>query len=231
MTSRTALISLALAAGVVTLAAAGYLYQARHGQQGEHGQHPGHEEHGKHEQHAGHSGHHGHGELDPGAFVTDSIFHLETRWIDADGATHSLAQALSGQPTVAAMIYTSCGHACPVIVSDMMKIRQTLNASQAGVRFVLFSFDPERDTPARMQDYQGEQGIGEWTILAPADPGAERELAAALGVRFKPIPGGDFAHSNLIFILDANGVPRHRQVGLQRAPNESVAVLHNLLKP
>lgn len=206
MTSRTTLISLVLVASVVMLTTAGYLYHTVHSE-------------------------HGHGELTPGAFVADSIFHLETRWIDPDGATHSLAQALGGRPAVAAMIYTSCEHACPIIVSDMMKIRQALNAAPAEARFVLFSFDPERDTPARMHDYRGEQALDEWTILAPADPGAERELAAALGVRFKPIPGGDFAHSNLIFILDANGVPRHRQVGLLQAPDESVAVLRDILKP
>ena len=212
MTSRTTLISLVLVAGVVALATAGYLY---------------HTVHSEHEA----AGEHGHGELTPGAFVADSIFHLETRWIDPDGTTQSLAQALGGRPAVAAMIYTSCEHACPIIVSDMIQIRQSLNAAPAEARFVLFSFDPKRDTPARMQDYQGEQSLGDWTILAPADSGAERELAAALGVRFKPIPGGDFAHSNLIFILDADGVPRHRQVGLLQAPDESVAVLRDLLKP
>ena len=176
-------------------------------------------------------GHAAHSELPPGHFVEDSIFHLDSEWVDADGEKRPLARALGGRPAVAAMVYTSCEHACPVIVSDMLKIRGALGEAGADARFVLFSFDPERDTPDRMRDYRGRnKKLTRWTILAPSDPGAERELAAALGVRFKPIPGGDFAHSNIIFILDSQGVPRHRQVGLMQAPDESAAVLRKLLK-
>ena len=183
--------------------------------------------------HAGHSAraeHAAHPELSPGEFVEDSIFHLESKWTGDDGAARPLSRALGGKPSVAAMIYTSCEHACPVIVSDMLKIRRALGAEESGVRFALFSFDPARDTPRRLGEYRGRQRLPGWTILAPADAGAERELAAALGVRFKPIPGGDFAHSNIIFILDADGVPRHRQAGLLQAPDESAAVLRALLK-
>ena len=176
-------------------------------------------------------GHAAHSELPPGDFVEDSIFHLESEWVDADGGKRTLARALGGRPAVAAMVYTTCEHACPVIVSDMLKIRGALGEAGAGARFVLFSFDPERDTPDRMRDYRGgNKKLTRWSILAPSDPGAERELAAALGVRFKPIPGGDFAHSNIIFILDSQGVPRHRQVGLMQAPDESAAVLRKLLE-
>lgn len=187
--------------------------------------------HVDHASHVDHGAHHAHAELPPGEFADDSIFHLETEWTDADGATVSLARALGGRPTVAAMIYTSCEHACPVIVADMMKIRQAMaDPADDAVRYALFSFDPARDTPARMGEYRARQSLNRWTILAPADLGAERELAAALGVRFKPIAGGDFAHSNIIFILDAEGVPRHRQVGLLQPPDESAAVLRNLLQ-
>ena len=178
---------------------------------------------------AEHAEHAAHGELPPGEFAADSIFHLESEWVNPDGEKRPLSRALSGGPMAAAMIYTSCEHACPVIVSDMLKIRRALGADESGARFVLFSFDPERDTPARMRDYRGEQGLGRWTILSPAEPGGERELAAALGVRFKPIAGGDFAHSNIIFILDGEGVPRHRQAGLLQPPDESAAVLRRLL--
>lgn len=181
--------------------------------------------------HSSGHGHAAHSALPPGEFAEDSIFHLESEWVDPDGEKRPLARALGGKPSVAAMVYTSCEHACPVIVSDMLKIRAALGDAESGARFVLFSFDPERDTPDRMREYRGGNKLNRWTILAPAGAktGAERELAAALGVRFKPIAGGDFAHSNIIFILDANGVPRHRQVGLMRPPDESVATLKKLL--
>ena len=43
-----------------------------------------------------------------------------------------------------------------------------------------------------------------WTLLRGA-PNDVLELAALLGVKFKKDLGGQFAHSNIITVLDANG--------------------------
>ena len=56
--------------------------------------------------------------------------------MDADGQKRPLARAPGGRPAVAAMVYTSCERACPVIVSDMLKIRGALGEAGAGARFV-----------------------------------------------------------------------------------------------
>ena len=50
-------------------------------------------------------------------------------------------------------------------------------------------------------------------------------LAAVLGVRFKPDGRGDFSHSNLITVLDAEGVVRHQQVGIGRNREATIAAL------
>jgi protein SCO1/2 len=65
-------------------------------------------------------------------------------------------------------------------------------------------------------------------LLTAADD-AVLELAVVLGVRYKKAGGGDFAHSNLITVLDSGGVPVYRQSGLDRPPDEALDKLREML--
>ena len=179
---------------------------------------------------SGHGGAHGaHGELPamqaiPGA----SIYQLESVWRDADDGETTLA-ALAGKPVVAAMIYSSCEYACPLIVGDMMKIYRGLGEARGDARFVLFSFDPARDNPRRLADYRRRNNLPapDWTLLTAPDD-AVQELAVALGVRYRKA-GDEFNHSNLVTILDRDGTPVFRQVGLNLPPDDALAALRELL--
>ncbi len=173
---------------------------------------------------------HQHQVLPPAEIGDYSVYQLESVWLNHHGARQNLA-ALAGRPTVAAMIYTACEYACPLIVRDMLAVYHALDAAERGLaNFVLFSFDPKRDTPQAMRRYAVEKNLPapDWTLLA-ADDDATLELAVALGVRYKPLAGGDFAHSNVVFVLDCNGTPAHRQEGLGVAPAEAVTALRAAL--
>lgn len=163
----------------------------------------------------------------PAALSGDSLYQLESVWRGQHGALQPL-RVLAGRPVVAAMIYTSCEFACPLIVRDMLAIQRALgDGEQNAAQFVLFSFDPARDTPAAMRDYAANKRLPapHWTLLA-ADDDATRELAVALGVRYRPIAGGDFAHSNIVFVLNCGGEVTHRQEGLGLPPAPAVAAIH-----
>jgi len=185
---------------------------------------------------------HQHQTLPPaaGALSGNSLYQLESAWLNQDGAVQPL-RALAGKPVVAAMIYTSCEFACPLIVRDMLAIQHALGGDgdvgdgAAGddhptAQFVLFSFDPARDTPRAMRDYAAKKSLPapHWELLA-ADDDATLELAVALGVRFQPIAGGDFAHSNIVFVLDCGGEIIHRQEGLNIPPAKAVAAIRTAL--
>ena len=166
----------------------------------------------------------------PAAIAAQSIYQLDSDWRDDHGVAQSIG-ALAGHPVVLAMVYTSCENACPVLVEDMKRIEQALPPAERGqVTFALFSYDPARDTPAAMAAYRAKRGLGEghWRLFT-SDPDAVLELAAVLGVKFRPDGFGDFAHSNLITVLDTQGVVRHRQVGINQPPAETVAALRALL--
>jgi len=144
-----------------------------------------------------------------------SLFELGFPFTDADGRTRHLDE-LRGEPFVASMVYTNCTSVCPRLTADLRTLDRALPADlRERTRFVLFSLDPARDTPAALADFAERHGLdrSRWTLLACPEEDM-RTLAAVLGVRFRPDGAGEIAHSAVIAVVDGRGVVRHRQVGL-----------------
>jgi protein SCO1/2 len=158
----------------------------------------------------------------PGA----SLLHLDDVWTDHRGDAVRLADH-RGHPTVVVLFYGTCISACPVLLRDAELIEAALpDAVRGATRFLMVTFDPERDTPERLAAYAAEKGLDRerWSFLT-ADERAVRRLAAALGVRYRPDGQGGFAHTNLITVLDGDGVPIARLEGLGLGPDAAVVAL------
>lgn len=140
----------------------------------------------------------------------ESIYDLGVPLEDARGNAIGLDIG-RGHPTVISMFYGNCQTACPAIIGYLKNI-----AAEAGddARIVLVTFDPERDTPARLQELVTTYGLdARWTLARPSTSDA-RTLAAVLGVKFRAIAGGEFAHNAIIVALDRDGRPMARIEGL-----------------
>lgn len=184
----------------------------------------------------GHEAHHRHQEsrqgLEPARpkpLSGESVYHLDSTWTNQDGKQTKLSE-FQGKPVVVAMVYTGCQGACPMTISDLKKIEECLPAAaRSQVRFAVFSFDSERDTPAKLKEFVKARSLdtSHWTLFH-GDPGAVRKLSALLGIRYKKDKNGDFDHSNVITTLDQAGVIAHQQVGLRQDPGETVAKLVGL---
>ena len=131
-------------------------------------------------------------------------------------------------PVVLAMFYTQCQYACPMIVAAMRRIQAALTATERiNARFILVSFDSKHDTPAALHAYRQEVGLptGTW-ILAHGNPDAVRKLAMILGVKYQKLGKDQYAHSNLITVLNDRGEIAYQRTGLQgddRAAVDAVA--------
>jgi protein SCO1 len=142
-----------------------------------------------------------------------SLYQTGVPWTNQYGEQMEL-QGLAGRPQLVAMTYTSCEVSCPVIVADMKRIEAALAATGTNVGFVLLSLDPDRDTPARLAEYAAEQDLSErWTLLT-AQPDDVLEMAMLLGVRYRRLQDGEYAHSNMLSVLGPDGVLVHQQKGL-----------------
>jgi protein SCO1/2 len=148
-------------------------------------------------------------------FSDDSLYQLESVWTNDLGQPTSLG-ASRGRAQVVAMFFANCAYACPIIVHDMQRIESALpTTARAHTGFTLVTFDTDRDTPEALRAYRGahELPADRWTLLR-GSPDDTLELAMLLGVKYKKDAGGQFAHSNLITILNEEGEIIHQLIGL-----------------
>lgn len=158
-----------------------------------------------------------------------SIYQLESKWRDDRNTTVPIS-SLRGRPVVMVMIYTTCQYVCPLLVEDVKQIEAALDTEdRKRVIFALISFDSQRDTPEQLAAYRKKRNLGRdnWVLLS-GQPDEVLELSAVLGVQFRPDGRGEFLHSNLITVLDAEGVIRHQQVGIANERDKTTTALHKL---
>ncbi len=163
----------------------------------------------------------------PRAPLTDkSLYQLESRWTSDHGKEIKLG-ALQGRLQVLTLFFTHCEFACPIIIHDLQRLEAALPPSLRGqVDFLLVSLDPDRDSVATLRAFRDlrKLPLSNWTLLRGSHDDV-RELAALLGVNYQKDARGQFAHSNLITVLNPAGEIIHQQIGLNQDPAETVRVL------
>ena len=171
-------------------------------------------------------------QVPPGTPLSDnSLFHLDSTWTN-DAARPLKLASFQGRPHVVTMFFSSCAYACPILVHDMKRIEAALPENiRTNVGFILISFDTDRDTPPVLAEFRARHELpANWTLLR-GDTDDVLELAALLGIKFKKDARGDFAHSNVISLLDSNGEILLQQIGLNRDPQSISSALENIVKP
>ncbi len=170
-------------------------------------------------------------ELNASDEVTEeSIYQLDSKWKDATGKESSL-KSLAGHIQVFVMGYTTCEYACPRLLADMEAIDKKLPENvREKIHFTFVSIDPERDTPSRLAEYRKEKKItsDRWSVLT-GDASSVQELAVVLGFKYRKTSATDFAHSNIITVLNEKGEIIHREQGLGIDPKETIKVITQAL--
>ena len=132
--------------------------------------------------------------------------------IDADGNALTLAE-YRGKPLVISPIYASCPMICPTTTQHLVKAVSRAQKVFGPERFAVLtvSFDPRRDTPARLAAFMSDQGVNlrNWRI-AVGDRATTERFMADLGFSYRAGAGG-FDHVTQTTILDSDGRV-HRQV-------------------
>jgi protein SCO1 len=143
---------------------------------------------------------------DAAALPSDSIYQLNVALTDQNGRSVSLADH-RGHPVVVTMFYSSCQFVCPRIIEALKKTESSLKAQNAAqVPIVMVTFDPARDDVAALKHVGEERGLDPalWT-LARTDPQTVRKLAASLQIQYRQLPSGEFNHTSVLILLDADG--------------------------
>lgn len=143
---------------------------------------------------------------DTASLPGDSLYRLEATLVDQDGRSFAFA-ARAGKPQLVSMFYTSCPYVCPLIIDTLKKTQGALTpAERAKIDVLLISFDPERDTPARLHEVFEQRHIDAqtWTLARTEAPNV-RKLAALFGIQYRALANGEVNHSSALLLLDAEG--------------------------
>lgn len=136
----------------------------------------------------------------------DSLYQLKLELVNQDGKNFALGER-AGRPQLVSMFYTSCPYVCPLVIDTLKKTQNELSAAErARLDLLLVSFDPERDSAAKLKEtfVQRKLDAATWT-LARTDERSVRKLAAALGVQYRELENGEVNHSVALVLLDARG--------------------------
>lgn len=156
-----------------------------------------------------------------------SVYHLPGTWLDHYGNNFDL-QALRGKPVVVVMFYASCDTMCPILIRDAMRIENELPEElKEWTQFLMVTIDPENDAPERMARYVDQNNLSapNWHFLSGPET-QTRALASILGVSYRASGDGHFSHSNLVTLLDLDGVITVRAEGLMQSPDPALAAIH-----
>jgi protein SCO1/2 len=165
------------------------------------------------------------------ALPADSVWQLKAT-ITAQNDKIIPLKDLAGKPRLVSMFYSSCPYMCPLIIDTARAVQHDLSAQErAKLGVVMISIDPKIDTPAVLQALMTKRKLDskEW-ILARAAEKDVRSIAAVLNIRYRELEGGDFNHTSVLILIDAQGriIARTEKMGAQPEPEFLLAV-HKLL--
>ncbi|GGI06136.1 SCO family protein [Egicoccus halophilus] len=133
--------------------------------------------------------------------------------LDTDGNEVNLREATAGTPTLLFFGYTSCPDICPVHLAVLAGGMRETRTTTEQVQVVFVSVDPERDTPARIDEYLASfdsRFLGLHAEL-PVVEDALRQLDLPGPVVEGPDPRGEgdlIGHPAQIVGFDADGEAR-----------------------
>ena len=160
----------------------------------------------------------------------ESVYNLTSSWTSQKEETFQLSH-FRNKTVIAAMVFTHCESACPRLVADMKRLESSLTEIELQkISFLLISMDPERDTPSRFREFAADHKLNDnWTLVSSSQE-ATTEIANVLGVRVKRLEDGGFDHSNVIFVLDKEGVIVDQQDGFAVEQEEIVKSVKHLVQ-
>jgi protein SCO1 len=127
---------------------------------------------------------------------------------DQDGHPFTFA-AYRGHAVAVDFVYTRCQSLCTLLSTGFQRLDRAEGARPDSERLPLLSisFDPLRDTPARLRAYAvryGADGHG-WRFARVRDARDLRVLLDAFGIVVIPDGAGDYQHNAAVHLLNADG--------------------------
>lgn len=148
--------------------------------------------------------------------LDQDITRTQNTFLNQDSLKVEFPNIIKNKITLMAMIYTHCPDICPMTTHNMSLIEQRLPDNLKNqVRFVVISFDPNRDTPAVLKKFAEirDLSFNNWSFLS-GDAKNTEEVMLKFGVKAIPADStydekGELSynviHTDRISLIDQNG--------------------------
>jgi protein SCO1 len=160
-----------------------------------------------------------------------SLHYMNAAWTNQNNQTVRI-EDFAGKPLMIVMFYGKCAETCPILIQRTWSLYSSIDESlRSEVNVLAVSFDYHNDTPEALKAYaEFEQlDIPGWHFVT-ASHTSIRELATLLGVQYRELSDGHFAHTNLITVLDGDGVIHQRIEGASGDVAAPATEIENLIQ-
>lgn len=129
----------------------------------------------------------------------------EMKWTDHNDISQNQSLFLH-KTTVVAFVFTSCSGFCPVVIQELKKVEKAAKHFD-NVQFVVFTVDPEFDTPSRLKSFAQTYEVDRenWFFLTASKPQIHsliRDTFASQVIQKDLANGRDFVHAGHFYLFD-----------------------------
>lgn len=173
--------------------------------------------------------------------LKQDITRTQNEFLNQDSGKVKFPELTKGKITLMAMVYTHCPDICPMTTHNMQLIESKLSKDELEkVRFVVITFDPDRDTPDVLRKFAEIRDIdfSRWSFLS-GNKQNTKEVMLKFDIKAVPADSSYDADGNLSYyivhtdrlsLIDQNGLLRKKYVGSIVDVNEVVNDIKYLLE-
>jgi protein SCO1/2 len=156
--------------------------------------------------------------------LDQDLTRTQNTFLNQDSLEVQFPKIIKDKITVLAMVYTHCPDICPMTTHNMHLVEQKLpNNLKDKVKFVVISFDPNRDSPAVLKKFAEirDLSFNSWTLLSGNEQNT-KEVMLKFGIKAIPADSSydengelsyNVIHTDRISLIDQEGRLRSNYKG------------------
>lgn len=156
--------------------------------------------------------------------LDQDISRTQNTFLNQDGVEVNFPELTKGKITLMTMVYTHCPDICPMTTHNMHLIEQKLpDKIKNDVKFIVISFDPNRDTPAVLKKFAElrDYDFNKWSFLSGDDQNTKEVMlkfdVKAIFTDSTYSDNGELSyniiHTDRMSLIDQNGRLRNTYKG------------------
>jgi protein SCO1/2 len=155
--------------------------------------------------------------------LDQDLTRTQNNFYNQDSVEVQFPKIIKNNITVFAMVYTHCSDICPMTTHNMQLVEERLPDNlKDKVKFVVISFDPNRDTPVVLKKFAGLRDITfeQWSLLS-GNYENTKEVMLKFGIKAIPTDSSfvdgewnyNMIHTDRISLIDQQGKLRSNYKG------------------